>query len=112
MSKVEDELKLFGLSIRESDDPNREKIDFTIEDSNDNVCWVWGDTLADAQWECWHPAVEFGNPDELGECKLCGSHCAWHYEEDDEGNKVPTPHQWFELKELRGIIRKIVEERG
>ena len=108
---VEDELKGYGLSIRQSDAPDREEIDFSIEDEGDNVCWVWGKP-ADPEWECWHPyqCIEFGDDDELGECKLCGSHCEWHYEDDGEGHKERIPHDWFALRQIRGLIAKIVKE--
>ena len=110
MSRAEDELRLFGLSIRQTDAPDRKAIDFSIEDSEDNVCWVWGDTPSDVEWECWHPAVEFSSdPEDMGECVICGSHCEWHYEEDDEGHKVRTPHEWHSLPQPRGIIGKLLK---
>lgn len=103
------ELKIYGLNIRHSDAPDRKKVDFTIEDKEDNVCWVWGDTPSDVEWECSHPVVKFGDVDELGECKVCGSHCEWHYEEDDEGHKVRTPHEWYSLPQPRGLLGQILE---
>ena len=36
---MEKELKEYGLTIRESDNPERQLIDFTIEDEEDNVAW-------------------------------------------------------------------------
>lgn len=112
MSKVEDELKEYGLSIRESDNPEREPVDFSIEDNEDNVAWVWGNKPTDIDFECNHPyeCVEFGDGSEQGECALCGSYCDYHYEEDDRGNKVPEPHEWYPRRTPGGLIGKYLEE--
>lgn len=37
---MEDELKQYDLKMRESDNPERLPIDFSIEDEADNVCWI------------------------------------------------------------------------
>lgn len=121
---MEEELKKYGLKIHwnESDDPDREPIDFNIEDDMDNVAWVWGShPTDDIQIECNHPTdhgcVEFGDEDTQGECVLCGATCDWHYEEDD-GNvedycwkgKTPCIDEWYNPKKIGGIVGKYLKE--
>lgn len=101
-----DELKGYDLAIRESDDRDRRRIDFSIEDKHDNVAWTWGDKPNDVDWECDHPyqCIEFGDGEEQCECLLCGSYGDYHYEEDDQGNKVPEPHEWYPRRSVGGLI--------
>lgn len=110
MLKSEQELKAYGLKFRESDDPNRCPIDFTIEDEEDNVAWIYGDKFLTAV-ECDH-VVEpiFWDDGERGECPICGALCDWHYEPDDEGNKVRTPHNWYIPEKPRGLIGQYIKE--
>lgn len=107
-----DKLKDYGLNLRESDDPERDLVDFTIEDGEDNVAWVWGNDVNDVDWECNHPyqCIDFGDGKEQGECLICGSYCDYHYEEDDQGNKVPEPHEWYPRRNVSGLIREYLEE--
>ena len=106
------QLEEYGLAIRESDSPERQLVDFSIEDSEDNVAWVWGNRFDDIDWECNHPyqCVDFGDGKEQCECILCGSFGDYHYEEDNEGNKVPEPHEWYPRREVGGMIGKYLEE--
>lgn len=110
MLKSEQELKKYGLKFRESDDPDRYPIDFTIEDGEDNVAWIFGSKFL-VSVECDH-VVEpiFGDEDERGECPLCGALCDWHYELDDEGNEVKTPHNWYMPEKPGGLIGQYIQE--
>lgn len=117
MCSVSEQLKKYGLAIRENDDPNRYEVDFTVEDGEDSVAWVWGPGLSKYQelapdFECNHPyqCIDFGDGEERGECLLCGSWCDYHYEEDDEGHKVPEPHEWYPRRDAGGLIGKYLEE--
>lgn len=113
-------LEKYGLSIHESDNPDRKPIDFSIEDGYDNVCWVWGDTPDDVQIECNHAVVEFDDDDEQkGRCLICGAVCDWHWEKD-EGNvedyhwsgEKRVPHYWQKPSKDKGIVRKYLEKFG
>lgn len=107
------ELNDYDLTLRESDSPDREPVDFAIEDGDDNVAYVWGVKPDDVDWECNHPyqCIEFGDDrDEQGECLLCGSWCDFHYSPDDEGHGVPEPHEWYPRKTVGGLIGKYLEE--
>lgn len=109
---AEDLLKELGLKIRESDNPERAPIDFTIEDGEDNVAWVWGDNQNSWECECSHPVVEYEDDDTTGQCPLCGQCCDWHYEESaDDGYTIKerVPHYWY--KGGYGIIDKYIEEK-
>lgn len=109
---MEDKLKQYGLILRESDDSTRQLIDFSIEDGEDNVSWCWGDSPSDVDWECDHPyqCIDFGDGKEQCECLLCGSFGDYHYEEDDEGHKVPEVHEWYPRREAGGLIGEYLEE--
>lgn len=110
---IPDELKDYGLRLRESDNPERSFIDFSIEDDTDNVFWCWGDSFDDIDWECDHPyqCIEFGDDrDEQGECLLCGSYCDFHYSPDDEGHATPEPHEWYPRRDVGGLISRYLEE--
>ena len=111
-----------ALKIRESDDPDRQPVDFTVEDRHDNVAWVWGNNPQDdVQCECTHPTdhgcIEFGDDDEQGTCILCGAKCDWHYE-TDEGNveeyywkgKSRCVDEWYYSKKIGGIIGEYLKE--
>ena len=109
---MENKLKDFGLELRESDNPDRQLIDFDICDEQDNVAWIWGDSLDDVEVECTHPyqCIEWGDEDEQGECKLCGATCDWHYEEDSEGNRVREPQEWYSPRYTEGLIDEYIKE--
>lgn len=107
-----EELKEYGLKLHENDSPDSYEVDFNIEDDEDNVSWVWGYGLNDVEFECNHPyqCIEFGDGEEQGECLLCGSYCDYHYEEDDEGHKVPEPHEWYPRRDVGGLIGEYLKE--
>lgn len=117
---IENELKEYGLRIHHaeyhgssSDPDDYEPIDFTIEDDDDNVAWVWGsEPWNDVQCECSHPyqCIDFGDGEEQGECLLCGATCDYHYELDDEGHKVPEAHEWYYPKKIGGVIGKYLKK--
>lgn len=109
---MEDELKEYGLVIRESDSPDRQMIDFNVEDEEDNVAWIWGDSWSDIDWECNHPyqCIEFGDLSDQCECMLCGAYGDWHYEEDDEGHKTKEPHEWYPRRKAGGLIGEYLKE--
>lgn len=108
---MEKELKEYGLTLRESDSPDREVIDFEICDGDDNVAWVWGGTPDDVEVECDHPyeCIEWGDDDERGVCPLCGATCDWHYEEED-GHEVREPHNWHAPGKPSGLIGEYIEQ--
>lgn len=103
------ELEQYDLSLRESDAPDRLPIDFSIEDDEDNVAWVWGD-WKDYEVDCTHPyqCIDWGDDDERGECELCGAQCDWRWERDEDGQSR-EPHAWH--KGNGGLIKKIIEEK-
>ena len=116
---MEDKLKEYGLKLHENDSPDRYEVDFTIEDSEDNVAWVWGYGLNDVEFECNHPyeCVEFGDDDEQGQCMLCGSYCDYEIKEEwlDEGHdedgkcigkiiQTREPIEWYPRRNIGGII--------
>lgn len=111
---MEEKLKEYGLKIYWNEDGNREEpLDFSINDGEDNVAWVWGaHPVNDVNWECNHPyeCVEFGDKDEQCECRLCGAFGDWHYVEDDKGNKVPEPHEWYPRRDVGGLIGEYIKE--
>lgn len=110
---MEEKLKEYGLKVRWNDDPEREPIDFSVEDAEDNIAWVWGsEPWHDVQIECNHPheCVDFGDGEEQGECRICGALCDYHYEEDEDGNKVPEPHDWYHPKKIGGIVGDYLKE--
>lgn len=106
------------MKIRESDNPDRKPIDFSVEDENDNVAWVWGNTPDDIEIECDHAEVTYGDDDEEGECVICGARCEWHYE-DDSGSvedyhwegKEKVPHHWTKANIPSGLIGKYIKEQ-
>lgn len=107
-----DELKEYGLTLRESDSPDRDLVDFVIEDGGDSVASVWGNKPDDVDFECSHPyqCIDFGDGEEQCECALCGSFGDYHYEKDDEGHKVPEPHEWYPRRNPGGLIGKYLKE--
>lgn len=110
---MEDELKAYGLGLRESDNPERELIDFTIEDEEDNVAWVWGSRADDVEWECDHPyqCIDFGDSiEEQGECLLCGSWCDWHRVPEENTPGHPEPHEWYPRRDVGGLIGEYLKE--
>lgn len=122
---IDKELEDYGLKIRYSDSDDREPIDLSIEDNEDNVAWVWGsEPFHDVEWECNHPdeCIEYDDDETVGECLLCGSHCDWHYENevvseghDESGNYTcktssnRKPHNWYPRKSAGGIIGEIID---
>lgn len=110
---MEDKLKKYGLKILHAESEDREPIDFSIADNEDNVAWVWGsEPWNDIQIECVHPhqCIDFGDGEEQGECELCGAYCNYHYEEDDQGNKTPEAHEWSSRRKPSGLIGKYIEQ--
>lgn len=105
-----DKLKDMGYTLYESEAPDRQLVDFDVSDGEDNVAWVWGDRLDDVDWECSHPEVEYVDDETQGECVLCGSWCDFRYEEDDQGNKVPEPHEWYPRRSPGGLIGEYLKE--
>ena len=108
-----DELKNLDLVLYESESPDRQPIDFSISDGEDNVAWVWGDNH-DVDFECNHPSecIEYGDDEAVGECILCGSHCMWHkVVVDDEGNIGREPYEWFPRRDVGGVLKKLVDEQ-
>lgn len=105
-------LEELGLKVYESEAPDRQLVDFDVSDGEDNVAWVWGDRLDDVDWECDHPYqyINFGDGEEQCECTLCGSFGDYHYEEDDEGHKVPEPHEWYPRRNIGGLIGEYLKE--
>lgn len=110
---MEAKFKEYGLNVRESDSPNRQRIDFSVEDEADNVAWVWGDSFSDVDWECNHPyeCIEFGDErEDQGECLLCGCFCDWHGVPDEHGNTYPEPHEWYPRRDVGGLIGEYLKE--
>lgn len=123
----------YGLTIYESDAPNREEIDISVYSSSlgDNVAWAWGggeivsvDSKRydyDYEVECDHE-IEWGDDDERGYCVICGKECDWHYEnevvnegKDEDGNyycqtaRTRTIDEWHEGD--GGIIKQYIDEQ-
>lgn len=112
MKELEQELRELGLKIYPSEAPDRLPIDFSIADSEDNVCWVWGEK-GSYEIECNHIVGEV--------CPLCGAESHYHYEKgwcddghDDDGNCIG--HETREMvvdswgRSRGGIIKRIVEK--
>ena len=117
---MQEQLKEYDLKILYSDDEDREPIDFTIADDEDNVAWVWGsEPFKDVEVECTHPAqcVVFDDDEPTGYCELCGATCDAHYEMDSgnvedyywSGRRL-VPTEWCTPKEVGGIIGKHLKE--
>lgn len=112
-----DELEEHGLKIRWSDNPDASPIDFSIEDDEDNVAWVWGNTIDDVEVECNHPVVEYDDDEPVGECPVCGATCSVHYEADT-GNvedyywsgRTLVPHEWYPPQKVGGWIAKYLKD--
>lgn len=129
-----EELDKLGLKKYESEDKDREPIDFSIANDEDNVAWVYGtyQTVAvdnkryeyDTCVECNHPeeALDWGDDDECGECLLCGDQCLWHWEEgqeyegtDDDGYVISSGYsdrvidEWHHT-DNKGLIGKYLEQ--
>lgn len=129
-----EELNKLGLKKYESEAEDREPIDFSIANDEDNVAWVYGtyQTVAvdnkryehDVRVECDHPeeALDWGDDDECGECLLCGAQCLWHWEEgeeyegiDDDGYVVSSKHsdrvidEWHPT-DNKGLIGKYLDQ--
>lgn len=114
---MKDKLKEYGLKIRWSDNPDASPIDFSIEDDQDNVCWVCGNSIDDVEVECDHPAVEYDDDETVGECPVCGATCDCHYEADAgnvedfywSGRRL-VPTAWTMPKQPGGVIGKYLKE--
>lgn len=119
---VEKDLEQYGLHIKYAEE-TEEPIDFSIEDKEDNVAWVWGDSH-NVDFECWHPdqCVEFGDDDEQGRCSLCGSYCDWHWAKDivDEGHddagsyyarsgETRVVSEWYPRRNVGGMIAELLD---
>ena len=132
---MEEELKKYGLKVywhndsrhNSSDPDDYEPIDFSIEDGEDNVAWVWGsEPFNDVQIECNHPyeCVDFGNDEnECGECQICGAQCDWHWVYDvvDEGHDMDGRYyakegevreitEWYYPKKIGGSVGESLKE--
>ena len=112
--KAEKKLESYGIKISQSKDNDRSLIDFALQDKNadEEYANVWGDSYTDVDWECNHPyqCIDFGDGEEQCECALCGSFGDYHYEEDDEGHKVPEPHEWYPRRDVGGLIGEYLKE--
>ena len=88
MTHAEEELGKYKLYVRESDSSERDPIDFTIENVDDNVAWVHGNSLEDIDYECSHPTEPVWDDEDYCECPVCGETCDWHLEKVvvDEGH--------------------------
>lgn len=117
---MEEELKEYDLKVNWSEAEDREPIDFSISDGEDNVCWVWGsEPYKDVQIECNHPyqCVEYDDDEPVGECALCGAECDCHYELD-EGNvedyywsgRRLVPHEWHMPDKIGGIVGRYLKK--
>lgn len=114
--ELKDKLEKYGLEIRWSENPEASPIDFSIEDCEDNIAWVWGDTPDNVDWECNHGIVEYGDDDEQGECVLCGAVCDWHWKKETidnypdsiEAREIQEPHEWYYGTEPKGLIKEIL----
>lgn len=121
MSFNQDIAEQYGLTIYESDAPDREKIDISVhsDEIDDNIAWAWG-REDDYEVECNHQ-IEWGDDDERGYCVVCGKECDWHYEKEwvDEGHdedggcighyeQQRVPHEWHEGD--GGIIKQYINE--
>lgn len=107
------ELEQYDLKMRHSESEDREPIDFSIEDDQDNVCWVWGsEPFKDVQVECDHPyqCIDWGDDDEMGECELCGAQCYWHWESDGEGGQERVIHGWEHPDKPFGIVGRYLKD--
>lgn len=114
MSSVGEELKAYDMTIKEADDDDRERVDFTVEENGDMVAWACGDDTNDVDFECDHPymCVEFGDEiEDQGECLLCGAYCDWHYEDDGEGHGIPEPHEWYNPRDVGGFMKEYIDEQ-
>lgn len=112
---IEKELDQYDLRLRESDNPERLPIDFSIEDDDNNICWVWGKNVDDVEIECNHPyqCIDWGDDDECGECELCGAQCNWHWEYNyDDGYKAGerVVHGWERPTKIAGLVGKYLKE--
>lgn len=106
----------YGLTIYESDAPDREEIDFSVYDSglDDSVAWVRGEK-DDYEVKCNHK-IEWGDDNERGYCAICGKECDWHYEKDEGdvenyhwNTQERIPDRWYEGD--GGIIKQYIEQR-
>lgn len=111
---MEKELSQYDLKVRYSEAEDKQPIDFSIEDNQDNVCWVWGKTPEDVEIECDHPyqCIDWGDDDECGECELCGASCEWHWEDDGEGGQDRAVHTWHNPERIGGLVGKYLKELG
>lgn len=108
---MENELKEYGLRVEYSEADDREPIDFEIRDDHGELyATVWGSNPRDdVQIDCEHDFVEYEDDETQGECAICGAVCDWHYEDDGEGHRVRTPHDWLEPEKIGGIVGRELE---
>ena len=104
LKEIENAFAEYGLKVFESDAKDRDLIDFDVLDGQDAIAWVWGNDPNDLEVECDHPyqAIEFGDDDERGECKICGATCDWHWENNFE-ERTREPHEWY--ADNKGLIK-------
>lgn len=109
---MEEELKEYDLHVEHSEADDREPIDFEIrDDRGDLYATVWGShPTDDVQIDCSHDFVEYDDDETVGECPICGATCDWHYEDDGEGHRVRTPHDWHTSEKIGGIVGKYLQE--
>ena len=115
---MQDKLKELGLNVRWSDDPDREVIDFSIDDGKDNVAWVWGsEPFNDIQIECNHPeeAIDYhyDTDHHQGRCEICGAWCdVGHQTSADDGYIINEPFvvEWYQPNRIGGIVGEYLEE--
>ena len=110
--RLSDLLKEYELTIEESNSSEREPIDFTIRDGDDQWCAeVWGENADDVEIECNHPyqCISWGDDDEMGECELCGAQCEWHYVDGEGSYKDKEPHKWHNPDTIGGIAGRYLK---
>lgn len=109
---MEEALKEYDLHVEHSEAEDREPIDFEIRDSRGELyATVWGShPTDDVQIDCNHDFVEYDDDETVGECPICGATCYWHYEDDGEGHRVRTPHDWHVPEKIGGIVGKYLQE--
>jgi len=110
---MEDELKAYGLYIKQSKELDRYPIDFVVQDKDGDVCaTVWGEDTNDIEWDCNHPyqCVEFGDDiEDQGQCLLCGSYCDWHYETEEDESRSRGAHNWYPRRGVGGMIEEYIK---
>jgi len=115
---MEEKLKEYGLNVHWSEAEDREPIDFSIDDGNDNVAWVWGsEPFNDVQIECNHPeeAIDYHYDEDhhQGRCEICGAWCdVGHQASADDGYIINEPFvvEWYQPNRIGGIVGDYIQE--